>query len=539
MPFPTRLCFLALLLCWACQTPQKTQQGASPAKLLQQYAAVPLAPDIAHLSPRQKRLVPLLIQAAQLMDDIFWREAYGTPDSVLLSTADPELRQLLEINYGPWNRLNGNQPIFPFLSPKPSGANFYPADFQRTDLRRLSEQDLAHPFMLIRKDEEGNFITIPYHEYFRAYHQQAASLLTQAASISENQAFSEYLRISGEALLNDQYSTSQYLWLDLKEPAIDFLIGPIETYEDELFGFKAAHQSLVMIRQGVRRDTDFILSEMDQIFAEVHQDFPRLQNNYQLPGSVEWYDLLYAAGLFNAGPKSVGINLPLNPSDFPNRGSRRILFRNLINAKFERILYPLATRFFPPDFPARPNLQVYQQLVLCHELAHSVGIWTVANGEQSVLDALKQHASTIEEAKASVLGFLILHHSQRIRPRFTQKQLQATYFTSLLRAVRFGRSSPHGQASSLILSYLRQQGVWDWQDGQLAFSEQNWQMPAKQCLQQLLYIQEQGLADKAAVWLEDAQSMFPKELSIALQKVDIPIDLRFEQGTSILSQLKD
>ena len=206
-----------------------------------EFKTVRLDADISHLSEDQKEMLTHLIDAAKIMDEIFWYQAFGDKDTLLNRIQTDELETFVRINYGPWERLNENQPFIEGYGPKPAGANYYPRDMTREEFENFESDDKTSLYTLIRRDDQGNLTTIPYNEAWPNKTQRAAGLLREAARMAENESFKKYLNLRAEALIDDEYLASDMAWMDVKDNDVDFVVGPIETYEDNLFGYKAAH----------------------------------------------------------------------------------------------------------------------------------------------------------------------------------------------------------------------------------------------------------------------------------------------------------
>ncbi|MBA3658742.1 MAG: Zn-dependent hydrolase, partial [Gemmatimonadales bacterium] len=280
------------------------------AERLRQYTPVRLTADLAPLSARERRMVPLLIDAARQMDTIFWRETFGNRDSLLRSLADPAVRRYAEINYGPWDRLASNAPFVPGVGAKPPGSRFYPPDISRVELDSLARTPAGAPirsqYTVVHRDSTRGLIAVPYHEAFAGPIRVAAARLRSAAALADDPDLRRYLELRARALETDHYRPSDLAWLDMKRNTLDIVIGPIETYEDELAGAKASHESYVLIK-------DRAWSRRLARYAAV---LPGLQRGLPVPAAykrerpgtdsdLNAYDAVYYAGEANAGSKTI------------------------------------------------------------------------------------------------------------------------------------------------------------------------------------------------------------------------------------------
>ena len=282
--------------------------------LVDQYAVVRLEADLSHLSENDRQVVRLLIEAAQPMEDVFWMEAYGDREEALaLAQGDEATRRYIEINYGPWDRLRDGGPFIEGVAAKPAGANFYPADMtvEEFEAAAAGNESLRSLYTLVRRGEDGSLVAQPYHEVFGDAHAAAAAKLREAAGLASDPGLAAYLGLRADALETDDYQPSDMAWLDMKENPIDVVIGPIETYEDRLFGAKATHEGFVLIK-------DIEWSERLARFAAL---LPSLQESLPVPerykaetpgtdSDLNAYDAVYYAGDANAGAKTIAINLP-------------------------------------------------------------------------------------------------------------------------------------------------------------------------------------------------------------------------------------
>ena len=212
-------------------------------KNLSKYVSVKLTSDLSNLSENQRKMLPLLNEAADKMNDLIWYDAYGKKDSLLQAVTDADTKKFIEINYGPWDRLNGNKPFVDGVGEKPKGANYYPHDITKEEFEASNAQGISSLYTFVRRNDEGELYAIPYHKQFEAEVKQVSDLLLEAANLAEDEGLKNYLELRAQALLNDDYQPSDLAWMDMISNTLDIVIGPIETYEDQLFGNKAAHEA--------------------------------------------------------------------------------------------------------------------------------------------------------------------------------------------------------------------------------------------------------------------------------------------------------
>jgi len=373
------------------------------------YVPFKLTSDLTHLSDNEKKMIPLLIEAADLMDTLFWQEAYGKKDSLLQLSLAPEIVEFAKINYGPWDRLNDNKPFIDNIGKKPEGANFYPHDMTREEFEKSDLQDKNSIYTMIRRNPEGELISIPYHKYFSESIIKAANLLLQASEYAEDESLKNYLILRAEALKNDEYLQSDLAWMDMTTNTLDIVIGPIETYEDKLFGYKAAHEAYILIKD----------KEWSSKLEKYASYLPALQGNLPVPGEykeekpgsdaqLNAYDVIYYAGDCNAGSKTIAINLPNDETVQLTKGTRRLQLKNAMKAKFDKILLPIAQALIEEGSLDHITFDAFFTNTMFHEVAHGLGIKNTINGKGTVRSALQEHASALEEGKADVLGLYMI-----------------------------------------------------------------------------------------------------------------------------------
>ncbi|MDH5805010.1 MAG: Zn-dependent hydrolase [Gemmatimonadota bacterium] len=513
---------------------------------LDQYATFRLTADLNSLSEREREMIPILIEAADAMDEIFWQQAWGNGDSLLETIEDPEVRALVKANYGPWDRLNGDRPILPGVGQKPLGAQFYPADAGVEELNaafdgRPNGESLRGLYTLVGRNETG-FFPIPYHEAFAEPTRRAAELLREAAALAEDEGLRRYLELRSEALLTDDYQASDLAWMDMKSNRIDVVIGPIETYEDLLFGYKASHEAYVLIK-------DMEWSERLQRYADL---LPELQRGLpvpeayrqELPGTeseLNAYDVVYYAGEANAGSKTIAINLPNDEYVQQERGTRRLQLKNAMQAKFDSILVPIADVLVAEDQRAHITFDAFFANTMFHEVAHGLGVKFLVDGSgATVRSALREHASAIEEGKADILGLYMvtrLFENGMITEGVVEDNY-VTFMASIFRSVRFGASSAHGRANMIRFNFFEDQGAFerDHETGHYRVNFGRMQEAVSELSRIILELQGDGDYEGAGRLLSE-MGVVRAELGADLQRLadaGIPVDIIFEQGMDVI-----
>lgn len=506
---------------------------------LDQYVPVTLTTDTSELTTKQKRMIGLLIEAATLMDDLFWIQAFGDRDELLAGISDASLKRFVQINYGPWDRLGGNESFVAGIGPKPKGANFYPADMTRDEFEAAKLTGKDGLYTLVRRDSEGNLITVPYHRAFATQVEKAASLLRQAADLAGDVGLRRYLMLRADALRTDDYRPSDMAWLDMRTNTIDVVIGPIENYEDQLFGYKTAYEAYVLVKdkQWSRR-----LAKYAAFLPELQKTLPVADAYKQEePGTdteLNAYDVIYYAGDCNSGSKTIAINLPNDETVQLEKGTRRLQLKNAMRAKFDKILLPIADELIADDQRKHVTFDAFFSNTMFHEVAHGLGIKNTINGNGPVRTALKEHAGAIEEGKADILGLHMinqLHAKGEIEE--SVEDFYVTFMAGIFRSVRFGASSAHGKANMIRFNFFRAAGAFERQDdGKYRVNMDKFRQATEDLSALLLKLQGDG--DYAAASdLVATQGVIGQQLQAELDmlgKKGIPVDVVFRQGVDVL-----
>jgi hypothetical protein len=456
------------------------------------------------------------------------------------------MRRFARINYGPWDRLNGNKPFVPDAKPKPAGANFYPTDITKSEfeehlVKRPDDADAFRSlYTVIRRNTDGRLYSVPYRQAFAFQSRKAAEHLEAAAALAEDEGFKAYLTARAEALRTDNYQPSDLLWMDMKSNMIDCVIGPIETYEDQLFGYKAAHECYVLIKD---MEWSQRLSRYATLLPALQRGLP-VDDRYktETPGSdsdLNAYDVVYYAGDCNAGSKTIAINLPNDEEVQLKKGTRRLQLKNAMQAKFDKILVPLAEQLLVPEQRSHITFNAFFSNTMFHEVAHGLGIKYTLDGSGTVRDALKEHSSALEEGKADILGLYMIN-SLLDSGELTdgdRMDYYVTFMASIFRSVRFGASSAHGKANMIRFNYFQERDAFSrGEDGLYRINPEKLQTAATQLTQQLLKLQGDGDYTAAGAFIEKYAFVGPV-LQADLDRLNdagVPVDIVFEQGAEVL-----
>lgn len=507
---------------------------------LNKYVSVKLSSDLSSLSAKEKQMIPLLIEAAKIMDELFWYEAYGKGDSLLAAVTDTGEKQYVKINYGPWDRLENNEPFIKGLGPKPEGANFYPADMTKEEFEKANVQDKKSLYTFLRRDAQGKLITIPYRVQFKEQVEKAAGLLKIAAALAEDKGLQRYLNLRAEALLTDNYQASDMAWMDMKTNTIDVVIGPIETYEDKLFGYKAAHEAYVLVKD---QEWSKRLAKYAAFLPELQKGLPvELVYKKEVPGAdadLNAYDVVFYGGDSNAGSKTIAINLPNDEEVQLKKGTRRLQLKNAMQAKFDKIMLPIASTLIAEDQRKYINFDAFFANTMFHEVAHGLGIKNTINGKGTVREALKEHASALEEGKADILGLYMIHQlNQKGEISGDMKEFYTTFLAGIFRSIRFGAASAHGVANMIRFNFFKEYGAFERDEatGTYRVNFEKMQQAMNALSQKILTLQGDGDYKGVAKFVAE-KGKIDGQLQADLNRLDkanIPVDVVFEQGLDAL-----
>lgn len=512
-------------------------------ELLSQYTTVRLKSDLSGLSDSTKRMIPLLIEAAKAMDEVFWIQAYGDKDSLLGSLTSEAARRYVEINYGPWDRLDGNAPFLPGFGNKPEGSNLYPADVTEEELLETAdlypEEGLTSLYTLVRRGRDGRLQGIPYHVVFRRQHEVAARYLRAAAGWAEDEGLRRYLELRADALLTDEYQESDFAWMEMRTNPLDIVIGPIETYEDQLFGYKAAHEAFVLVKD---LDWSARLQRYASLLPSLQRGLP-VPDDYkaETPGTdadLGAYDVIYVAGDANAGSKTIAINLPNDEDVQLEKGTRRLQLKNAIRAKFDRILAPISDELIVPEQRDHVTFDAFFSNTMFHEVAHGLGIKNTLSGEGTVREVLRDHYAWLEEGKADVLGLYLVHELiDRGEWEADLMDHYVTFVASIFRSIRFGAASAHGRANLVRLNYFLEQGAIERTvGGQWRVVPEQMDGAIDALSEEILTLQGDGDYEATAELLDNYGGL-TSHIQAGLDRVSeagIPVDVVFEQGVEVL-----
>lgn len=526
---------------WSCGTMQKQENISEMQKKVDEFVKVDLTSDISHLTDKEKQMLPLLFEAAQIMDDLYWKQAYGDKAKLLNSISDEATREFVLINYGPWDRLNGNNPFIEGVGAKPLGANFYPIDMTKEEFDSFNSVDKNSLYTIIKRNTNGKLESVPYHIAYKEDIEKVAGLLKQASELAEDEGLKKYLTLRAEALLTDEYLQSDLAWMDMKSNNIDFVVGPIENYEDALYNYKAAFESFILIKD---LDWSQKLARFAKLLPSLQKSLP-VDEKYkqEVPGSdsdLGVYDAVFYSGDCNAGSKTIAINLPNDPKVHIEKGSRKLQLKNAMKYKFDKILLPIGNILIDSSQRKHIKFDSFFQNVMFHEVAHGLGVKRLINGKGSVREALKEKYSGLEEGKADILGLFMVKKLTEMG-ELTNMDLMDNYVTfmaGIFRSVRFGAASSHGKANMVCFYYFQEKGAFTRNpiDGTYKVDFDKMTEAMNGLANDILTLQGNG--DYAGVVkVFEEKGFIREELKLDLERIanaNIPKDLRYNQGLKYL-----
>ena len=519
-------------------TPEPVQQKAN---LSDKYAEYTLTSDISHLSANEREMLTLLFQAADIMDGLFWMENYGDKEALMNQIGDnADLRKMATITYGAWDGLDGNKPFVEGIGEKPAGAQFYPVDMTEEEWNAFGDPNKTSQYTMIVRDENGALKCVWYHDYFAEQIEKAASLLDQASELAGDKEFANYLKLRAKALRTDDYFESDMQWMDVRNNNVDLVIGPIENYTDARYGIKASHEAFILIKD---QEWTKQLAKYVAYVPELQKQLP-VPDEYkkEVPGAdvdLAAYDAVYYAGDCNANSKTIAINLPNDERVQLKRGTRKLQLKNAMQAKFDKILLPIAKELMTPESIEHIKFDAFFANVMFHETAHGMGIKNTITGKGTVREALGNQYSAIEEAKADVLGLYLVTKlaEMGVYTNTTMEDNYTTFMAGIFRSVRFGAASAHGKANMLTFNYFQNEGAFTRnEDGRYAIDFEKMKVAVEKLAGDILKCQGNGDYEAAKAWMGE-MSVIKPELQADLDRVNnagIPTDIYYNMGPQVL-----
>ena len=535
--------FSALLLGAAtfATTMSCTQQKESPMKAkVEEFAPVELKSDLASgLNDKEKELVKIFFQIGKITDDLFWKQTFG--DKSLLDTiSDNYAKDFAMIHYGVWDRLDNNKPFIEGYGEKLPMCNYYPHDITLEEFNAFEDENKDSWYTVIRRNDDGSLKSVWYHEEYAEEIGQICTLLEKAVALAENPGLKNYLEKRIEAFKTDDYLASDLAWMDMKDSKIDFVTGPIESYDDKFRETKTSYESFILLKDEERSKD---LAKFVSMLPALQKELP-CAPEYKtfVPGTssdLNVYDVVFYAGDCNAGSKTIAINLPNDDRVHALKGTRRLQLRNSMKAKFDKILMPIGELIVTPEQQKYLNFDAFFWNVTFHEVAHGLGVKQTINGKGSVDAAMGTEKTSWEEAKADILGLFMVTKLVEMGEitNITSEDAIATYIAGILRSVRFGAASSHGKANMMCFNYMEKAGAFTRDDkGQYVIDFEKAKEAMNGWAALILKTQGDGDVEFATKYRAENGSITPA-LQADLDKINsagIPRDIRFIQGVDVL-----
>jgi hypothetical protein len=521
--------------------PEKTLESSKKIEeKINEFTVVKLTTDLTKLTDKEKQMIPYLIEASKIMDDLYWEQTLGNKEKFFSVISDPAVRRFADINYGPWERLNGNKPFVSGYKEKPAGANFYPADMTKEEFEKWDNKEKTNQYSIIRRNDDKSLKLIMYHEAYKDKLGTAAGLLRKPAELAEDPELKNYLQLRAASLVTDDYFNSDMAWMAMKDNTIDLVIGPIENYEDELFGYRTAYEAAILVKD---KEWSARLAKFTKFLPELQKGLP-VDDKYkqELPGTdseLNAYDIIYVSGHSNAGSKTIAINLPNDEKVQLAKGSRRLQLKNAMKAKFDNIMIPISNVLIDPSQRSNIKFDAFFSNVMFHEVAHGLGIKNTINGKGTVRDALKEKYSSFEEAKADILGLYMVTNliEKGEMTGISVDDCFATFMAGFLRSVRFGASSSHGKANMMCFNYFEDRGAFErTKDGFYKVNPEKFRKTMNEWAARVLIFEGDGDYQGATAYLDKNGKIRPGLQSDLdrLKTAKIPVDIVYEQGVQVL-----
>ena len=537
------LCCVAFLSCGQGDRPREGEPLTIVDDIVErraQFVSRDLDADVSHLSDGDRLALRHLVAAAEAVDEIFWLQAWADNPSfsalawALESDGADAMREYYSIMYGPWDRLDQFEP-FIGDQVRPPGAGYYPADITEQEFEAWIEAKPADReaftslFTVIRRDGDA-LVAVPYSQAYRTQLDTAAAELRAAAAATDNESLRRFLELRADAFFTDDYYESDKAWMDL-DSEIEVVVGPYETYEDHLFGYKAAFESFVCVSQP--EDSAKLEVFKSQLpFLERNLPIPDQHKNFDRGSEspIRVVDEIYTGGDTRAGVQTIAFNLPNDERVREEKGSKKVLLKNVMQAKYDAILTPIAGRVLPEDEAGLIDFEAFYQFTLHHELSHGIGPGniTIDGRETEVRLELRELYSAFEEAKADVLGVYDIYAlvEEGVMSAGILDSLPWTYTAGMFRTTRFGVAEAHGLGMVLQANYLIEKGAVEiTDDGRFKPVPELFEETFRDLARELLMIQALGDYDAAVTLVERYGTVHPAMMTAIESLEDLPVDI--------------
>ncbi len=532
------------VVCSSCKSKKNQENPETKSEMqlkVEEFANFDLTADLSELTENEKQLVDIFIQIADIMDDLFWKQTFGDK-SILDTIQDPWVRDFVAINYGPWERLNCNKSFVSGYGEKPAGCQYYPEDMTMEEFNALDDPDKNSLYTVIRRDENGQLKVVWYRDEYKEELSKVCELMNKAIELAEDEGLKNYLIERKKAFETDDYFNSDMVWMDMKNSRLDFVVGPIENYDDQLREAKASYEAFVLIKDE-KKSND--LAKFVSMLPDLQKELPcEPQYKTFVPGTssdINVYNVVYYAGDCNSGSKTIAINLPNDDKVQAKKGARRLQLENAQRAKFDKIMMPIGELIMEPAQLQYLIFDAFFWNVTFHEVAHGLGIKETINGKGSVDDALQTEKTTWEEAKADILGLFLVNTliEKGEITDITAEDAITTYIVGILRSVRFGAGESHGKANMMCYNFMEKEGAFTRNaDGSYHIDFEKAKAAINNWGALILKTQGDGNYEFASQYAKENASV-PAALQNDLDRINnagIPRDIRYNQGLEILNR---
>ncbi|WP_418827743.1 dipeptidyl-peptidase 3 family protein [Phocaeicola sp.] len=516
------------------------QQESSLKAKVEEYARVELKSDLVNnLNDKEKELVRIFFQVGEITDNLFWKQTFGDK-SQLDTITDSYAKEFAMIQYGAWDRLDNNKPFLAGYGEKPAVCNYYPHDITAEEFDAFEDANKNSWYTVIRRNEDGSLKSVWYHEAYAEEIGRICTLLEKAVTLAEDPGLKNYLEKRIEAFKTDDYLESDLAWMDMKDSKIDFVTGPIESYDDKFQETKASYESFILLKDEARSKD---LAKFVSMLPALQKELP-CAPEYKtfVPGTssdLNVYDAVYYAGDCNAGSKTIAINLPNDERVHALKGTRRLQLRNSMKAKFDKILMPIGQLIVTPEQQKYLNFDAFFWNVTFHEVAHGLGVKQTINTNESVDAVMGTEKTSWEEAKADILGLFMVTKLIEMGKitNITAEDAITTYIAGILRSVRFGAASSHGKANMMCFNYMEKAGAFSRDSkGQYVIDFEKAKKAMNGWAALILQTQGDGNVEFATKYRTQNGGITPA-LQADLNKINeagIPRDITFIQGVDVL-----
>jgi hypothetical protein len=537
----------------AAQEAGNVSETAKLQKMAARFAPTDIRADLSSLSAADKQVLAKLVEGSKIMDALFLRQVWAGNDTVLVDLSESQTAEgrarlhYFLINKGPWSRLDHDEAFVPRVPAKPAGANFYPEDASKADIERwiqsLPAADKARAtgfFTLVRR--QGNtFTLVPYNMEYQPELARAAKLLREAAAITKEPTLKTFLTRRADAFLSNDYYDSDVAWMELKG-AVEPTIGPYEVYEDELFNYKAAFESFITVQDEAESAK---LQKFGGQLQDIEDHLP-IDPKYRNPklgalAPIVVVNEIFAAGDANRGVQTAAFNLPNDERVVREKGSKRVMLKNVQDAKFSKTLVPISRIVLSPADQKNVSFDAFFTHIVVHELMHGLGPHNIAVGgrQTTVRQEMKEAYSFLEEAKADISGLFAIQYmiDKGVLPKSLEPTLYTTFLASTFRSIRFGINEAHGRGIAVQLNYLLDQGGFVARpDGTFGVNPAKVKEGVTSLTREIMTLQAQGDYAKA-IALRDRLGVVRPPVKSALDKMSsVPVDIepRFTTAAELL-----